>query len=445
MKPAASIQRQEEEEEVQMMPISSVQRQEEEELQMKPLLQRQEEEEALQMKTNDSPSNKIAPDIEGRIQSARGHGRPLPTQTLSSMGQAFNADFSGVNVHTDGRADMLNRSLQANAFTTGKDIFFRSGQYDPNSSSGQELLAHELTHVVQQTGAGNVQRKQSKLVQQAAPNYIISRKQRKMYLDFIRIKKQDTHIAKMILSKMKLAKKPEDAYGHWWIEIGDKTGGASQKVGSWTPVESYGWWPSKGVNIKETFKGVPGELNRGNSKEDPHHGDDAKTEYHPVKMVDDQEDYEKVRSDVVNDIRQFAHGFKGSWNWRLGWGKNCHTFLDRLKKQTKLHHQKGSHWLLRPHDTPSMANVSEQEAEQQRGARVLSAIQGTGFADLGDDTLEYFDTSLLTSNINLGLNDYQGLDEETRTAILEYLGVSAGVMNTYLGYAFGSEWENEFT
>ena len=153
-----------------------------------------------------------------------------------------------------------------------------------------------------------------------------------MHLDFVRIKKKDTHIAKMVLSKMKLAKKPDDAYGHWWIEIGDKTGGASHKVGNWTPIESYGWWPSVGVDTITTFKGVPGQLNRGATK-DPHHGDDAKTEYHPVKTVDDTDDYETIRNQVLTDIRQFAQGFQGSWNWRLGWGKNCHTFLDRLKEK----------------------------------------------------------------------------------------------------------------
>ena len=73
------------------------------------------------------------------------------------MEQAFGADFSGVKVHTDGQSDQLNQSIQARAFTTGQDIFFRQGQYDPGSKGGQELLAHELTHVVQQNG-GAVQR-----------------------------------------------------------------------------------------------------------------------------------------------------------------------------------------------------------------------------------------------------------------------------------------------
>jgi hypothetical protein len=73
------------------------------------------------------------------------------------MGQAMGADFSGVKVHTDSQSDQLNQSIQAKAFTTGQDVFFRQGAYDPGSREGQELIAHELTHVVQQNGSAVVQ------------------------------------------------------------------------------------------------------------------------------------------------------------------------------------------------------------------------------------------------------------------------------------------------
>lgn len=93
-----------------------------------------------------------APDVEQDIQRARGGGQALDSGARTRMESAFGADFSGVRVHTDGKADTLNRQLSARAFTTGRDIFFRQGAYNPGSSSGQELLAHELTHVVQQNG-----------------------------------------------------------------------------------------------------------------------------------------------------------------------------------------------------------------------------------------------------------------------------------------------------
>ena len=60
------------------------------------------------------------------------------------------ADLGDVRVHTGGKADQLNRSVQAEAFTTGSDVFFKSGKYAPESTDGKRLLGHELTHVVQQ-------------------------------------------------------------------------------------------------------------------------------------------------------------------------------------------------------------------------------------------------------------------------------------------------------
>jgi hypothetical protein len=94
-----------------------------------------------------------APEIEQSIQQAHGGGQTLDSGVLVQMESAFGADFSGVRVHTDAQADILNRALSARAFTTGQDIFFKQGEYSPGSSGGRELLAHELTHVVQQTGS----------------------------------------------------------------------------------------------------------------------------------------------------------------------------------------------------------------------------------------------------------------------------------------------------
>jgi len=96
---------------------------------------------------------RIDPDVEQAIQGARGGGRALDGEVRGRMETAFGTDFSGVRVHTGATADQLNRQLAARAFTTGDDIFFRAGEYRPGSSGGRELLAHELTHVVQQQGA----------------------------------------------------------------------------------------------------------------------------------------------------------------------------------------------------------------------------------------------------------------------------------------------------
>lgn len=92
--------------------------------------------------------------VERSIDESRGGGQHLDHAMKKQMESAFGADFGRVRVHTDERADGLNRSLNARAFATGNDIYFRQGEYQPGSSQGRELLAHELTHVVQQGGDG---------------------------------------------------------------------------------------------------------------------------------------------------------------------------------------------------------------------------------------------------------------------------------------------------
>jgi hypothetical protein len=99
------------------------------------------------------------PNLETSIQGARGSGQPLDENIRQPMEKAFGGvDFSQVKVHNDAVSDQLNQSIQARAFTTGQDLFFRGGEYNPSSRGGQELIAHELTHVVQQGGASQIQR-----------------------------------------------------------------------------------------------------------------------------------------------------------------------------------------------------------------------------------------------------------------------------------------------
>jgi dienelactone hydrolase len=91
--------------------------------------------------------------IEGRLQTLKGNGAPLPDTTRGQMESSFGADFGAVRVHTNNESAQLNRSLQAQAFTHGSDIYFGEDTYKPNQDSGKQLLAHELTHVVQQGAA----------------------------------------------------------------------------------------------------------------------------------------------------------------------------------------------------------------------------------------------------------------------------------------------------
>jgi hypothetical protein len=169
----AAVQRQEipeeEEEELQLKrEPAAVQRQEipeeeEEELQMRSApagqvaLQRQElpgEEEELMMKRDDQrvgpQGGQVPPEAAAAIRRARGGGRPLTGPLVEQMSASLGHDFSGVRVHTDAEADALNQQLQAKAFTSGSDIFFRRGEYTPGSLGSRELIAHELSHAAQQ-------------------------------------------------------------------------------------------------------------------------------------------------------------------------------------------------------------------------------------------------------------------------------------------------------
>jgi hypothetical protein len=98
------------------------------------------------------------PEVEARLRASQGGGQPLPGPARDFMEQRFGAGFESVRVHTGGEAVQLNRDLHARAFTHGADIYFNEGQYSPASTTGRRLLAHELTHVVQQGGAQAVRR-----------------------------------------------------------------------------------------------------------------------------------------------------------------------------------------------------------------------------------------------------------------------------------------------
>lgn len=135
---------------------------EEEKIQMQP----QEEEEKLQMKcsndnrdfaiqkmsTGNADSSVVSDQIHNQISGTKGNGEPMDRQTQSFMSARFGADFSNIIIHTDQTATSLNRQLNAQAFTLGNDIYFNEGKYNPSGDAGRKLLAHELTHTIQQGG-----------------------------------------------------------------------------------------------------------------------------------------------------------------------------------------------------------------------------------------------------------------------------------------------------
>jgi hypothetical protein len=98
--------------------------------------------------------------VSQQINSSRGQGNTMDTLTASFMESRFGTDFSGIKIHTDHTAIRMSRELNAHAFTVGNDIYFNEGKYNPSSTEGKHLLAHELTHTVQQQGnaEGSIQR-----------------------------------------------------------------------------------------------------------------------------------------------------------------------------------------------------------------------------------------------------------------------------------------------
>jgi hypothetical protein len=138
----------EEEEEIQARSLSD---------QITPLVQRQvepeEEEELIQAKTAGDVTPEVTPAITSGIQSLQNGGQPLSKRERSFFEPRFGVDFSNVRVHDDTRAASVTRSVNARAFTFGRNIVFGAGEYSPDISSGKKLLAHELTHVMQQNGA----------------------------------------------------------------------------------------------------------------------------------------------------------------------------------------------------------------------------------------------------------------------------------------------------
>ncbi|MDJ0800061.1 MAG: DUF4157 domain-containing protein, partial [Calothrix sp. MO_167.B12] len=148
----------EKEEEVATKPQLQMQDEQEEEVVTKPQLQMQgpeeegrqpQEEEEVATKP-ESQSQSAGKSLTSQLQRAKGKGDPLPKATLIEMGKALGQDFSNVRIHTDQMAVDMNQQLKSQAFTHGKDIYFNQGKFDPESKVGKQLLAHELTHVVQQ-------------------------------------------------------------------------------------------------------------------------------------------------------------------------------------------------------------------------------------------------------------------------------------------------------
>jgi hypothetical protein len=143
--------KEEEEEFIQTKPLANqitpiIQRQEEE-----PFPEEEEEEEILQTKEVPGQTPGVAQDVQKNINNLRGSGKPLPESERSFFEQRFGHDFSQVRVHSGSQSARLTNAVNARAFTVGRDVVFGADQYAPETQEGKKILAHELSHVIQQS------------------------------------------------------------------------------------------------------------------------------------------------------------------------------------------------------------------------------------------------------------------------------------------------------
>jgi Domain of unknown function (DUF4157) len=130
---------------------------EEEKVQRKPL--------ASFIQRKESSAGIVASDVvSNKINASKGGGSSMDSHTQSFMQSRFGADFSNVKIHTGIEAVQMNRELNAKAFTVGSDIYFNEDQYNPGSGEGKHLLAHELTHTIQQDNGTISKQVQKKVV-----------------------------------------------------------------------------------------------------------------------------------------------------------------------------------------------------------------------------------------------------------------------------------------
>ncbi len=98
----------------------------------------------------DGGGDEASPEMVSKLNGSEGKGNSMPWATRKFMENAFNTDFSGVNIHSNNEAATMSKAIGARAFTYGNNVYFNQGRYNPDTKQGKHLLAHELTHVVQQ-------------------------------------------------------------------------------------------------------------------------------------------------------------------------------------------------------------------------------------------------------------------------------------------------------
>lgn len=386
----------------------------------------------------------VSQGLESTVRQARSGGVRVPTAVRRTMEERTGQAYDDVTIHTGKHAHAVNDALGARAATYGKHVFL-ARQESPHDL---KLMAHELTHVTQQTGGvQRLQENKDLAIRQQMPAGQISAKRRLMHLDFVRMKRQDPNFGKIIKKKLGIGGNNDDGahdtYGHWWTEIGDLRGQ------DFRPQASYGWWPKDDApgGLGKLFGGVEGALNGEGptSTHDPHEDDPASVEFHPAISVDpEQESYAAIRQRVTNQIQQFATGYSGKWHWKLGWGKNCHTFQQKLKTKANLHFQKAKQWLIDPQvEVERQEAVAAEEDRQQAKESVLKTYTLPEGRTVERLTAEGQDLRAVSRGPQVGATGVMipfTFPSGLKTNLVEYIDINVG--NRY--YAEQMTWEHMF-
>jgi len=322
--------------------------------------------------TGDSGGFSASSGFSRQLSRNRSDGSALPNDTRTEMESKFGVNFKPVRIHTGHTANKLTRAINAEAFTTGRDIYMNGGRYQPHTAKGKHLLAHELTHVVQQ--AAGVQSKTDDLDVGAADSDAgpINRKKILRQFDFLKVRRKNSRTVKKALEQMDMLGRTgsSDPFGHWWMEVGDTDDG-------WLPKRSYGMWPSKGPDADPLGNGVPGLVNamgkipKGRRDSDPLHGEKTDDEFHPVVEVDQDLDYEKIHEEYSKHVRAFSRSYKDKWKWRSRWSTNGQNFQTAMMSKFRMEiPKKKMPMLLNPR-----VMLSKQAQENMEAAREYQYVQ----------------------------------------------------------------------
>lgn len=207
-----------------------------------------EEEEVMQRKELDDVPD-IQMDFNNTLQASKGSGTPLTGDTRHFMESRMGTDFSNVRIHTGNTSEKMNRDISAHAFTHGSDIYFNQNEYQPESDSGKELLAHELTHVIQQQSGPNCINRKLYDKHNLTSSYMSGNRRLENVFDGYRIVKKG--------QRGKHVKKIQLSLQHLGLNLGVK--GVDGKFGTDTENAVISFQINSGMSSPEEWDGIVGK------------------------------------------------------------------------------------------------------------------------------------------------------------------------------------------